>query len=435
MRHALEQPQQRRAFQRPADGDPLAVELHRENQRDEKQRHAAEPGKLRQTRFIVGGNGFQHRDEAQQRGNRKRGGQQAHCGIRPGDFHEPEDQEELRRPGERGGGPRKSFVREFFQEHEWEYREHAEENQIPAEQHRRRNKIWIADVELSEMPGTFKGERADETDERHPFEGEDFRQPQQQHDEQERQTEHRRRIGQRQPQRGHDEQQKRQHGGTRRQQRGHCFIGVDVAGNVQAGFEGFGFEFPREPHAGDDEKHRERAEQEERGRQAGEVGWDFENQRAGRGEREQQHREHGQQRRRHHRQHDGEQVHQQHERPDEEREFLQFENRHQHEQQRERWEEMIELCRRAGRGAAPPLQPRGQGGVEHGEDEIKRERGVEEFVGQVIGGPNRKQSKHRESGDGLGDGNFFVKPRERRDDCGSEHRERPSEQRPRREPD
>ena len=82
MRHAMKQPQQRHAFQRPADGDPLPVELDRENQRDEKQRHAAEPGQLGHARFVFGGNCFQDDDQAQQSGNRKRRGQQSHELIR-----------------------------------------------------------------------------------------------------------------------------------------------------------------------------------------------------------------------------------------------------------------------------------------------------------------------------------------------------------------
>ena len=191
--HAMEKPQQRRAFQRPADGDPLAimVKLDRENQRDEKQRHAAEPGQLRQARFVFSGNGFQNGDETQQCGDRKRGGQQAHRGIRPGDFHEPVNQEKLRRPGQRGSGPRKRFVRELFQEHEREHRKRGEENQIPTQQHWRRNEIGIGHVEMPEMPCRFQGKGADEADERHPVEREDFRQAKQQHHEQQREAEHR----------------------------------------------------------------------------------------------------------------------------------------------------------------------------------------------------------------------------------------------------
>ena len=54
---------------------------------------------------------------------------------------------------------------------------------------------------------------------------------------------------------------------------------------------------------------------------------------------------------------------------------VEFENRHEHEQQRQRREEMIQLRRHAGCDAAPALQPRGQRGMEHGEDEVKRQRG------------------------------------------------------------
>src|ERR1035441_52480 len=45
MGHPMEEPQQGGAFQCPADSDPLAVELYRENQGDEEQCHAAKPGR------------------------------------------------------------------------------------------------------------------------------------------------------------------------------------------------------------------------------------------------------------------------------------------------------------------------------------------------------------------------------------------------------
>ncbi len=44
------------------------------------------------------------------------------------------------------------------------------------------------------------------------------------------------------------------------------------------------------------------------------------------------------------------------------------------------------------------------------EDEIKRERGIEQFVGQRFCSPEGEQSKNGEAGDGLRRRNFFVKP-------------------------
>src|ERR1035438_6596468 len=46
MRDAVEEPQERGALERPCHSDPLPVELDREHERDEEQRHAAEPREL-----------------------------------------------------------------------------------------------------------------------------------------------------------------------------------------------------------------------------------------------------------------------------------------------------------------------------------------------------------------------------------------------------
>src|ERR1035437_1296715 len=50
--------------------------------------------------------------------------------------------------------------------------------------------------------------------------------------------------------------------------------------------------------------------------------------------------------------------------------------------------------------------------MKYGADEVKHERGVEQFVGQMFRCPKREQAEHGESGDRLSDGNFFVEPRE-----------------------
>src|SRR5207247_10057604 len=47
VRHAMKKPAKRCAFQRPTDRDPLAIELGRENQRDEKQGGSAKERQLR----------------------------------------------------------------------------------------------------------------------------------------------------------------------------------------------------------------------------------------------------------------------------------------------------------------------------------------------------------------------------------------------------
>ena len=75
---------------------------------------------------------------------------------------------------------------------------------------------------------------------------------------------------------------------------------------------------------------------------------------------------------------------------------------------------MIPLRGRS-RFTAAALQQDGQCGMEHGEDEIERERGVEEVVGQVLGGPQREQAEHGEAGDGPCGSRAGVNPGERSD--------------------
>ncbi len=64
MGHPMEEPQQGGAFQRPANGDPLAVKLYRENEGDEEQSHAAKPSELRHPRRVGRGYLLQHQHEA-----------------------------------------------------------------------------------------------------------------------------------------------------------------------------------------------------------------------------------------------------------------------------------------------------------------------------------------------------------------------------------
>ena len=44
--------------------------------------------------------------------------------------------------------------------------------------------------------------------------------------------------------------------------------------------------------------------------------------------------------------------------------------------------------------------------MEHGEDEIKRERRIEQFAGEMLRSPDGEQAEHRQTGDRLGRGSF-----------------------------
>ena len=66
--------------------------------------------------------------------------------------------------------------------------------------------------------------------------------------------------------------------------------------------------------------------------------------------------------------------------------------------------------------AAPALQQHGKNRVNDGENEIKRQRRVQQFVVQGFGRPRGEQPKDREAGDGLGGGNFIIEQDEGGDD-------------------
>ena len=112
------------------------------------------------------------------------------------------------------------------------------------------------------MPRAFERGHAREADGRHPVERKQFCHAKQQHDQQQRKAEDRRRIYQRQPQRRHDEQQERQHDGAGRQNRGQISRRGKVVAEFDPGFQRVGIEFFHEPNACGDKENDERAEQE-----------------------------------------------------------------------------------------------------------------------------------------------------------------------------
>ena len=200
-----------------------------------------------------------------------------------------------------------------------------------------------------------------------------------------------------------------------------------VVAKFNPSLQGVGFEFPDKPDARGDKKNHERAEQEKRGWQAGKVGGDFENERAGGNECQQQHREHRQQRSRQRRERDGQQIHEQNERPDHKRNFGQFENRHEYQHEREYREEVI--CPILPGCAVLALKPRGQSRMKNRENEIKHQTGVKQFIRQGFRGPEGEQSEHGNAGDRPGGGDCLIKPGD--GDGNQVHQENETEQEPR----
>ena len=92
MRHAMEEPAQGRAFQSPRHGDPLTLELDRENQGDEEQRRAAKPREDAVASHVPCGKPFQQHDDAAQQRQRERYREKAHYVVRPRGVHHAVDE-------------------------------------------------------------------------------------------------------------------------------------------------------------------------------------------------------------------------------------------------------------------------------------------------------------------------------------------------------
>src|SRR5947208_2054631 len=94
MRNTVIKPKQRRSLERPADRNPLTRKLDRENQRNEKQRHSAVDRKPAESARMIHRIEPEDGDQTGKRWKDERGGQQTHHVIRPGVFHDAEDEQE-----------------------------------------------------------------------------------------------------------------------------------------------------------------------------------------------------------------------------------------------------------------------------------------------------------------------------------------------------
>ena len=112
------------------------------------------------------------------------------------------------------------------------------------------------------MPRAFERAHAGEANGGHPVERKQFCDAKQQHDEQKRKAEDRRRIYKRQPQRRHDEQQERKHDGARGQNCSQISRRGKVVAEFDPGLQCVGLECLHQPNAYCGEENRERAEQE-----------------------------------------------------------------------------------------------------------------------------------------------------------------------------
>ena len=210
--HAAEKPQQCRPFQGPAEGDPLPVKLDREDQCHEQQRDPAEPRQHVEAARGVGRQRTQRGRESGQRRHRKQQGDDAHVVVGPRPVHDLVDEEEVHGPRQGRRHPRRELSGKLASKSKRKSGKNRIEADAPGEGDRR-----AVGGETPPQPDVLKQRRAAEGDERQDAAAQHPREAEQQHAEQQRQPEDRRRIRQWQPQHDHDEQQEGQGARHRRQ--------------------------------------------------------------------------------------------------------------------------------------------------------------------------------------------------------------------------
>src|SRR5882724_306177 len=169
MWHAAEEPAECRAFQSPTNSDPLSIELDRENQRNEKQRRAAEESELRITCRAGERWAFEQYEQSEQRRHRKCSGHETRNPVRIRGANQLIDQIKVQRPNQGGCSPRHSFSDELPMENEGKDAEHRVKPEVPNQrQHRPRR------IEMFEMPRVLQCENAGKSDRRQQIERKHF---------------------------------------------------------------------------------------------------------------------------------------------------------------------------------------------------------------------------------------------------------------------
>ncbi len=157
VRHDAEQPKQGKALQRPAYGDPFALELDRENETDEKQRGSSLPGEARIPRgrdHLL----FLDQEEGADRVRENEGGRdQSVVQVRKCHANDLVDQPEMQRSGKRADGPGQGLAL-FRREKRIAEKEH-EKRDLPTNRERA---VTIREVEG--LPFAFDGPGESERD-------------------------------------------------------------------------------------------------------------------------------------------------------------------------------------------------------------------------------------------------------------------------------
>ena len=293
---------------------------------------------------------LQHKDQAQQRRDRKRHRQQPHHLIRPGQsyhtIHQPKSPQTRRRRGD----PWQLPCGKELLKHQRKRREERVEAYIPQQRCG-----GVFRVETLPMPRPLQRQHTAQRRRHQHRDPADVRKPQQKHREQQRETKHRRRINHVQMQRGENQQRKRQHRRADRQHRRQRHLR----------------HLAREETAGHPKQHREAAQHDEEHPQAAcRIRGQSKQPRPCRDERQRQCGEHGDQRTRENRQPYDEQIHQQDRRPQHQAHCIQTQHRHEQQHQRDHRRPAHE--QRGGLAAALPQH--GEGRVQQAKAEINAQR-------------------------------------------------------------
>ena len=262
MRDRVEQREQRDAFNRPADGEPLAFELDRENESNEEQRYAAEERKQGVARGAFDRSCSDQAPEAGKARNREQRRDYAFVGeCRPGHVHDAVDQEEVQRQRERRNGPNCGALFKMLLEDEWEHKEEHSEAGMPCESGRGGLRM-----KAREMPRVFEHEHGEQCRASERVDSGPAHETQHDDHEQRSEPEDWRGIRHRQAK----EHERQQHEGRDGAE------GTDLREDA-GGFGVLDRDFPRGECRSDDEENRERADQHHQAGNFGKRWRDFEN--------------------------------------------------------------------------------------------------------------------------------------------------------------
>ncbi len=209
VRHHAKKREQGKAFKGPAERDPFALELEREDEAEEEQRRAALPGK---TRVARSGNDSAFLDQVEnadgERQDEKRG-QESMAPTGLGGDDQVVDKEEMEPARDGADRPRERGV--FLPGEEWVGDEEETEDHIPGERHR-----WMCRREVLRVPRAFQRPGEGESDGRNPTAARENAEPEQDRAQDQRHREDRGRLGHGQFPHDHEQEDE----GHRRGQRG-----------------------------------------------------------------------------------------------------------------------------------------------------------------------------------------------------------------------